>query len=232
MEVPQQKFEPKGKASDYFDKDALGPTRTAMFNMAYAKDEAIRRNKIYLGIIALLIVSMVVLALTANYKTYVVRVDSSTGKIDAATELKATQYSPQEAELRYFLREFIRNTRTVPLDVVMYRQNWDRSQHFLTSDAGQKYANLIAQEGFMGNLGVHTVQPRITSMQRQPNMPNTYEIRWTESVFKDGRQLDNPRRYVGLFTVGIQPPTDEAELGINPLGLFIVDMSYARETGE
>ena len=232
MELEQDKFEPKGRATDYFDAKSLGPTRSAMFNMAYMKDQAVMRNKIYLGLIGILIVAMVVLALTANYKTYVVRVDTNTGQIYGAQLLKAVEYHPQEAELKYFLREFIRDTRTVPVDVVLYRQHWDRAQHFMTPEAGAKYAQLLGSENFMAHLGEHTVQPTITVLQRQPGQANVYEIRWQEETFTSGgKRTEDVRKYVGLFSVVVQPPKNEAELSINPLGIMIKDLSYQRETG-
>ena len=227
---PQEKYEPRGNATDYFDKDAIGPTRAAMFNMAYMKDQAVKRNKIYLALIAILIVAMVVLALTANYKTYVVRVDSTTGKIDGGQELKALPYSPQEAELKYFLTEFIRGTRTVPIDLVLYNQNWNRMQHFMTPEAATKYSTLMKKENFFANIGENTVQPNILTIQSQPNLQNTYQIRWDEDVYNQGVLNGRKKVYMGLFTIKIVPPEDEKELAINPLGILIADLSYAVET--
>ena len=227
---PQENYEPRGNATDYFDKESLGPTRAAMFNMAYMKDQAVKRNKIYLAIIAILVVAMVVLALTANYKTYVVRVDSTTGRIDGGVELKATPYSPHEAELKYFLTEFIRGTRTVPTDLVLYTQNWDRMQHFMTPEAAGKYTSLMQKENFFEKVGSKTVQPNIMTLQQQPNLKDTYQIRWSEDVHDGGRLERVKKVYMGLFTIKVVPPTDEKELSINPLGILISDLSYAVET--
>ena len=120
----QERFYPKGKATDVFDRGAAKRFQTDLYNLALDKDVAKKRNLLYMALLALCVVAMVFVVTTANFKTYVVRVDNATGQVEAGGELKATNYDPQEAEVRAFLVQFIRDTRTVPLDPVQYKTGW------------------------------------------------------------------------------------------------------------
>ena len=171
------------------------------------------------------------IALNSNYRVYAVRVDNTTGRIENAQELKATSYSPKEAEVKYFLREFIKDIRTIGKDPVVFRQNWETAQYFLSEEASNKLMSLVQKENFFSRIGEVTQQPDILLIQEQPGMKNTYQVRWTEDVFFNSGVVDqnNKKLYVGLFTIRIQPPKEEKELEYNPLGFRIIDLSYASE---
>ena len=231
MGEPEKKYNPTGSAQDPYDKNSYGMFQSMLYNLPYQRDQATKRNKIYLALIAILIVAMVFIAMTANFKTYVVRVDSTSGRIEAGQEVKATAYSPREAEIKYFLMDFIKNTRQIPLDPIMYRNNWATAQHYMTKEASAKMAILVQQENQAARVGTETVEIVIRTVQQQPGSTNLYQMRWDETTFKQmGSGIQqNTARYVGLFSFAVIPPTDEKELSINPLGLMITDLNIAKE---
>lgn len=233
MQETQTKFFPKGQPTEFFDKKAAGTFQSDLYNLALDKDVAKKRNLICLCLIALCVIAVIFVATTANYKTYVVRVDNATGQVETGGELKATNYSPQEVELKHFIAQFIIDIRTVPLDPVQYKLSLDRSKHFLTSEASQKLNTMLTQDNPIQKLGRMTVQPQIRSIQKQPGSKDTYQIRWTEEEFSlAGGTTGKKINYVSLFSVGIEPQgSREEELLINPLGLKIKDLTISKETG-
>ena len=178
----QERFFPKGKATDVFDRGAAKRFQTDLYNLALDKDVAKKRNLLYMALLALCVVAMVFVVTTANFKTYVVRVDNATGQVEAGGELKATNYDPQEAEVRAFLVQFIRDTRTVPLDPVQYKTSWEHAQHFLTQEAANKLNAILQTDNPASKFGRATVQPTIRSIQAQPGSPATYQVRWVEDA--------------------------------------------------
>lgn len=229
--MEQPRFNPEGKPRDIFDRSAHGVYQSDLNNLAYDKHLAQQRNLIYLLLVVLCVASCVYISTTANYKTYVVRVDNATGQVELGNQLVATNYSPREAEIKHFLAEFVANTRTIPLDPVLYKQNWTKAQHFMTQAAAQKYNRMIAQENQTARLGNKTTQIKIRSLQKQPGSDRTYQVRWSETEYNIGGSLtDRIDYYVALFTIVIKPPVKEEELLVNPLGLTIADLNYARET--
>ena len=80
-------------------------------------------------------------------------------------------------------------------------------------------------------LGKMTIQPVIKSIQLQPGSKSTYQVRWAEESYSLSGNASNKRiNYVALCTVGIDPPSKEDELLINPLGLKIQDLSISVES--
>lgn len=227
---PQKTFFPQREPTDVFDRHAAGKFQSDLYNLALDKDVAKKRNLLYLALIIVCVISTIFIATTANYKTYVVRVDNATGQVEAGGELKATNYRPQEAEIKTFLAQFIRNTRTIPLDPVQYRANWENSKHFMTQEAAQKLNAMMEKEAPAAKLGHSTVQAEIKSIQLQPGTQSTYQVRWVEEEFSlSGGMSGQKASYVALFTVKIDPPTKESELLINPLGLKIKDLTMTKE---
>ena len=233
MGEPEKKYNPTGSAREPYDKNSYGTFQSVLYNLPFQRDQATKRNKIYLALIGLLILAMVFIAVTANFKTYVVRVDSTTGRIDAGQEIKAVAYSPRDAEIKYFLMEFLRKTRGIPLDPVMYRNNWATAQHYMTGEAARKMAILVERENQPSKLNHVTTELTFVTMQPQVGVKDAYQIRWQETEYPvsagNGGPGPKTETYVGIFSYGVFPPKEEKELAINPLGLMITDLTYARE---
>lgn len=202
------------------------PLRNSYFLLKSAE----RRNMLLMAVLAICVISTVLIATTWNYKTYVVRVDNATGRVEIGGQLKATNYSPRDVEIQHFLVEYIMKIRSVPLDPVMFSQNWSNANHFMTKDAAEKLKIFTAKDNPRLKLGKETVQPQITSIQLYPGSKNTYQVRWTEQEYSmSGEMRNKSTKYAGLFLVGLEPPTKESEILINPLGIFIKDLTITAE---
>ena len=227
---PERKYKPSGRVSDIFDKDAVGKFQTDLYNLPYLRDQAVKRNKYYLLIIVLLIVALVYVCMTAKFKTYVVRVNDTTGEVYSGQELKARAYEPKQAEILYFLRQFIRDTRSVPNDMVVLQKNWERASAYLTPDSANKYRNLVSREGRnVDEMYGRMIEPTINTIQLQPGMDRTYQIRWIEESFNNNEGIQTQASYSGLFTISVEPPSKEDQLVVNPLGSKIIDLTYTKE---
>lgn len=139
-----------------------------------------------------------------------------------------TNYAPQEREIKYFLKEWVRKFRSVPLDPVMAKENWVSAYSQLRGAGLNKMRDVMKQENLTGKLGKETVQIDVQVVV--PVSSSTYQVRWIETSFsKEGKVIEN-RKMTGLFSIEIVPPKDEKEVLSNPLGLLIKDVSWSRET--
>lgn len=228
---PQHSDFQKGNPTDVFTKGAGGKFSSTLYNLALDKDVAKKRNLLYLLLVIVCVIATVLVTTTYNYKTYVVRVDNATGAVDYGQELKVTNYSPQETDIKYFLSEYIKNTRTIPLDPVQFKQNWNKAQAFMTPEAMNKMNALLEKDPPIAKLGQMTVQPTIKSIQLQPETRGTYQIRWSEESYNiGGNKAGKPVEYIGIFTIKLNPPTKEEQILVNPLGLYVNDLSITRES--
>ena len=235
----EQKFIPSGDPTDVFDKKrgrlkSYSTFQTDLYNLALDKDVSKKRNLIYLILIIICVIATVFVTTTASYKTYVVRVNEATGEVQTGGELKVTNYTPQEAEIRHFLGEFILDTRTIPLDPIQYKNGLEKSKHFMTSEASQKFNALLIKDDPVKKLGRSTIQPEIRSVQLQPGSKSTYQVRWSEEEYSlTGGATGKKTYYVGLFNVGVDNRGQkEAEFLINPLGIKIKDLNISQEEGQ
>lgn len=230
---PEHMHTPSGNPTDVFPRRPGSRFGDDLRNFAYLRDQATKRNKIYLFLVALCVCAVVFTVMTMSFKTYVVRVDNSTGAVEMGGELKATSYSPKEAEIKHFLSQFILQTRSIPLDPIAFRTNWQNAKHFMTKDAYAKYTSFVQREKPASKLGHLTVQPEIKTMQIFPGTKSTYQVRWYEEEYSlSGEARGKRTNYVGLFTIDVQPQTDEKELMINPLGMRVTDFTYSIENAD
>lgn len=229
---PQKEFFPANDdLTQKFDRNITGRYAFESYTLARFWKQAAKRNYFYLLLCSVCVIAVLVVTLMANFKVYTVRVDNATGAIDAAQELKAVPYKPQQKEIQYFLGQFVRNIRTIPLDPIVYKSNWKISQSFLTNEAATKLQELTSKDKQIEKLGRSTVQVTIKSIQVQPGTQNTYQVRWQEEEFSIGGAPSGKKtNYVALFSVRVIPPTKEEELTINPLGLKISDLTFAKES--
>jgi len=223
-------YAPEESPLEPLDRGARGVFQSDLYNLALERDTARKRNLLYLVLIALCILATLYVTVTARFRTYVVRVDSSTGRIELAGKLEAAPYEPREAEVRHFLAQVVTRMRTLPLDPVLYRRELETAGHFFTPEAARKADSLFPAAERAAKLGRATASVTVKSVQKEPGVENTWQVRWQEELFHAGGSPAGVKEdYVALFSVTVIPQTKEAELLINPLGLFIRDLAVSRE---
>ena len=182
-----------------------------------------------LGVIMILTVGLVYKSLSANVMPYIVEVDTVTGAVrNVGTIESSTHYQAGEAVYKYFLSKFLKNTREIPLDPVVYRENLTASNGFLTKNAAVKLQTMLRTEKTLEKFGHQTVQINIATILPLEG-GRSYQIRWTEETFTIGTGEKKVTPYSGIFTVQLIKSADEAQLAINPIGMYISDFSWSKD---
>ena len=161
---------------------------------------------------------------------YVVTVDKATGEVEKAGAFVSQDYTPQEAEVRYFIGQFIQNARSIQLDPVQQEKMQGKAYAYLTQAAAQKYAAIQRNEGFKEKYATYTVQTKITGIKKIPDT-ESYHATWTEEEFNIASGKQDTKKYECVFAVTTIPPKDEQTMLINPLGLYISDLNFSAEIG-
>lgn len=175
-------------------------------------------------------VGLIAQSLKSTVVPYVIEVDASTGIVKNVGLAQAQKYEPREAEIKYFLSQFVRNVRSLPLDPVVYKKNLDTAYGFLTKQAGNKMSVVLQDENPASNLGKQTVQIGIGVMLQMSDGSQSYQIRWTEDHYNLQTGAKQTVPMSGIFTIALKQPTNQKELEINPLGIYIVDFNWAEES--
>jgi type IV secretory pathway TrbF-like protein len=187
--------------------------------------------------IALLALSAVAVALVfldlrtsqaaRDLKPLVIRI-SDVGRAEAV-RYESLQYHPQEAEIRYFLTQFVELYYSRMRATV--RESYARSFYFLDpklADAiieADKKSKLIEQflAGVGDEIDVHVKNVSIEDLRKAPYRA-TAEF---EKVYYGADHTETKReRYVGNFVFTFKDRVPNAVIPVNPLGLVVI---YFRE---
>ncbi len=175
------------------------------------------------------VVALTYVATKSQFIPYFIEVNDTTGHVRPIGAVTETNYKPSEAVVVYFLADVIKATRSVPLDPVVYRENWSKSTSFFSAGAFNKLKVISQEDGHLQLLGVKTVQPEIVSINLMANTTDTYQIRWSETTYSLDGGNKSVVNYAGSFTVGVNPPSKSQDILKNPIGLYIKDFSYTAE---
>lgn len=222
---PQTSYKPDGddyieylKAEKIWDQRD-GTARQAAYNL---------RLLLIIALIAIMILSggIIYQSSKSTVVPYVVQVGSD-GQAQAVTLAKEAVYEPKEAEIKYFLERFVQESRTLPLDPVVAKKQWTNAFSFLRTTARTRMTDEFRKDNMQGRLGTETSQITVKTILQQSQ--DTYQARWTEEVYNHSGNLIERYNMSGTFTIELSVPTNEKEVRINPLGLYIKNFSWARE---
>lgn len=136
-----QKFSDTGSAKSPADK-----ARSVMdARIGSVAKQNYNWRRIALGLLVCCIVlsiGLTVQSLKSQIVPYIVTVDKSTGEVEKAGSLIAEDYKPQEAEIRYFISQFIQNGRSIQLDPVQQDKLQQKAFAYLTTSAAKKFQTI------------------------------------------------------------------------------------------
>ena len=171
----------------------------------------------------ILSISLVIAVNAPKTSVYVAEVKAS-GQVVNVAPLSRT-YNPQQAQVEYFLGQFVQLIRTLPLDPVVAKQNWLKAYAFLSPRGANLLTNLMRNDNPLTLLGKQTISVTVTSVN--PLSINTYDINWTEVAIDANGQLLSQKNYNGIFSVSIQTPKTEDQVLSNPLGINIDNLHWS-----
>lgn len=157
---------------------------------------------------------------------WVVEVDR-TGRAEAVAPAQAG-YQPSDAEIAWYLAQFIKDVREISADPVVVRQNWLRAYDFTTDRGALALSDYARAADPFAAVGQSQVAVEVSSVIRAS--PTSFRIAWTERRYAEG-QLSATERWSAIVTVTLQPPRTADGLRKNPLGVFVNALNWSKELG-
>ncbi|WP_319201677.1 type IV secretion system protein [uncultured Ilyobacter sp.] len=169
------------------------------------------------------------ISIKATFVPYIIEVEKN-GKVNSIGKPLEQNYKVTEGQIKYFLRQFILNTRTISLDPVLYGKKYKEAFYFVSKQSKQKLGLLYEEDKVLEKLTAkETVSPEIISINKIAGTPNSYQIRWSETYFGKDGGIKGKKQYSGIYTLSSNPPQTEEALYRNPLGIIIEDFSQSIE---
>jgi type IV secretion system protein VirB5 len=132
--------------------------------------------------------------------------------------------------VRAELANWISDARSVATDRVVEKQNLDRVYAMVQNGSEARgYLDTWYTHGHspFDLANSETVSTSIDSML--PISPTTWQIQWTETVRNPQGAITATQQWAGSFGVAIHPPTDEATILTNPLGVYLTTLDWTKK---
>lgn len=207
---------PYQKAKQEWD-ERIGSAVIQSYNWRFV---AVLSTAVSLLLLILLIIS---LSLGKNH-VYIAEVASDTGKVINISPL-LQQYQPTLAQKEYFVSQFVKLIRELPLDPVVAKQNWLHAYQFLSERASGELNDYIKKDNPLDKLGKQTITVNITDVN--PISNDTLQVGWTESAINTEGVVESTQAYNGVFTLTLIEPKTVQQILSNPLGIYITDFHYS-----
>lgn len=166
-----------------------------------------------------------VVASQAKTVPYVVQVDKLGAVLPVARADQAAR--PDATVIRYQLANFITNARTVTPDAAAMRKHVFDSYAMIDQNSA---AFQVVNETMRSDDPFKRAQRESVTVAIQSVLPtagNTWRVEWLEQVRGRDGQMVSEKPWVASVTTSINPPTDEATILRNPLGLYVNAVSWS-----
>lgn len=181
-----------------------------------------------LALAVALVATCGLIALSAKAKVipYVVAIDNL-GRVLAAGP--ADQASRADDRLkRAALFQWVSDLRTVTTDGVAQRKSIDRVYSMIANGSP---AQVEIGEFYRNDPPFDRAQKKTVEVDVKAVFPvsdRTYQVEWTEMVRGLSGQIESQDNWKGSVTIAISPPNDERLIRVNPLGIYVTNVSWSK----
>ncbi len=179
---------------------------------------------IFTALIAMFALVIALIAMTTNKNIVYVAEITKAGQVMNVAPLRA-RYQVTETQEMYFIGNFVKLIRNLPLDPVVAKQNMLEAYAFLTKRGSEQLNKFLQQNNYLQWLGKKTITVNITDVT--PISPHTYHVGWTETTIGSDGLQESVKSFDGVFTLIIHPPTAKESILVNPLGIYITDFNIS-----
>jgi type IV secretion system protein VirB5 len=123
---------------------------------------------------------------------------------------------------------WVESLRTVTTDGVSQRKAIDRVYAEIASGSA---AQTFISEYYRGDPPFKRAETETVSVEVKSVLPTsdrTYEVEWVETSRDLYGAVKATDRWKGYFSIALNPPRDERQARINPLGVYITNASWAK----
>jgi type IV secretion system protein TrbF len=158
---------------------------------------------------------------------YVVEVDKLGYALAAGPALRDSDVLSSDRVLRYHLAAFVRGARSVIADPVALKRNLDQVYAYARGPAVSLLDEYYRAANPFERAKQTTVSVDVQSLLLVSE--RTWQVRWTETSRGLDGVVSGKTAWEAVLTVETVPPTSEETLLANPIGLYVVSLSWTRQ---
>ena len=169
---------------------------------------------------------LIALSLRSKTVPFIVAVDS----IGHVVGSGAAEQAPviDDRMKRAALYQWIQDLRMVIADPLVQRRSIDRVYSMIGQGTP---AQVLITDWYRNNTPFDRARTQTVAVDVRTVLPTTsrtYEIEWTETTRDHAGTVMGSQNWKGVFTIAVNPPTDEKLAHINPLGIYVIDTSWSK----
>jgi len=179
-----------------------------------------------LGIALLAVVGLLIESRRATVQPFYIRV-AETGEPTPVGPVSEA-FTPTLLDIRWHLGQWLEWTRSIALDPVVVKQNYQKALYFMRQSAATRLNAWAQTDGRLANIGRETVEVGLTSVTPIGGT-KSFQVRWKETTRGIDGALKGEERWTATVTVEVHPPDTSEALQRNPIGLYVKDFQWSRE---
>jgi type IV secretion system protein VirB5 len=141
----------------------------------------------------------------------------------------ARDFRPSDAVLKYHLRRFIDDTRTVSSDAAIVKRNWLDAYTLITQAAANQLKTYVEQADPFKRMQTERISVAVLNIVQLSK--STWQADWRETSWDKGGTQLGTSVWRGTFHVLLRVPETEDQLAANPIGLFVEEFHWSRVDG-
>ena len=169
---------------------------------------------------------LIALSLRSKVVPYVVAVDNL-GRVIASGAAEETSVADDKLK-RAALYQWVSNLRMVSIDGVAQRKAIDRVYAMIANGSpaqvtiGDYYRNDPPHD----RARTRTVDVDVKAVFATSD--KSFEVEWIETARSLAGQLQSEERWKGSVTIAVNPPSEERLVRMNPLGVYVTNVSWSK----
>ena len=199
--------------------DRYGSARTQALNWRYL-------SFLLMGLLMLTLLGVIYLGTLPKQAIHIVETDKlGQAAYRGRVGIDGEQYRIPEASKKYHLKRFIEDVRSLPADTVVVKQQWEDAYALLSPAA----ANVLSDYARKDPPTERMKEQRVTlgSITLIPISADSWSAEWQETTWNKRGGNKGIQKWKGIFNLIQQTPTTEAQLRLNPIGMYIDSFSWA-----
>ena len=179
------------------------------------------------SVVALIaVLGLIVIGAKPKVIPYIVAVDNL-GKV--VSQGTAVQASVADDRLkRAALWSWVQDWRMVTSDAAVEKNAIERvyAQIGNGTPAAIRISDAYRDESPLKLAQTETVSVNVRALYASSK--DSYEVEWTETTFDLKGEQVGTQNYKGVITISIHPPEDEGLARVNPLGIYVTNVSWSK----
>jgi len=182
-----------------------------------------------LGLVLVALIGAIYLGSKPKAVPHIIEIDQI-GNATYRGAVGSSQYTPSEATVRYHLRRFIEDTRTLTSDQAVLKRNWLDAYALVTRNGGNMLTAYVQKPENEPFRRAQEERVNVEVLALVAASKDTWQIDWRERRWDRNGNPMGDVVWRGMLRVIFQTPKTEEAMARNPIGLYIDEFHWDKVT--